>query len=113
MGAIRPIQPPKDGGKSLPSTIRFVGTPDFCQTLRPVWDGGLGVQNQWDFQGPPRTWDSLMVSGTYELPIRIPKDMGMVWEAYHKGVPVLGVPGITLDKMQREFISSSLQQNFC
>ena len=30
-------------------------------------------------------------------PITIPKDMGMVWEAYHKGVPLLGVPGITLD----------------
>ena len=28
---------------------------------------------------------------------RIPKDMGMVWEAYRKGVPLLGVPGITLD----------------
>ena len=28
---------------------------------------------------------------------RIPKDMGMVWEASHKGVPLLGVPGITLD----------------
>ncbi len=27
----------------------------------------------------------------------IPKDMGIVWEAYHKGVPLLGVPGITLD----------------
>ena len=24
--------------------------------------------------------------------------MGIVWEAYHKGVPLLGVPGITLDK---------------
>ena len=23
--------------------------------------------------------------------------MGTVWEAYHKGVPLLGVPGITLD----------------
>ncbi len=23
--------------------------------------------------------------------------MGMVWETYHKGVPLLGVPGITLD----------------
>ena len=23
--------------------------------------------------------------------------MGRVWEAYHKGVPLLGVPGITLD----------------
>ena len=29
-------------------------------------------------------------------PIRIPKDMGIVWEAYHKGVPLLGVPGMTL-----------------
>ena len=36
-----------------------------------------------------------MVSGTHTrdpyyshtIPIRIPKDMGMVWEAYHKGVP--------------------------
>ena len=23
--------------------------------------------------------------------------MGIVWEAYHKRVPLLGVPGITLD----------------
>ena len=23
--------------------------------------------------------------------------MGIVWETYHKGVPILGVPGITLD----------------
>jgi len=23
--------------------------------------------------------------------------MGMVWEAYHKGVPILGVPRITLE----------------
>ena len=34
---------------------------------------------------------------SHTTPIRIPKDMGMVWEAYHKGVPLLGVPGITLD----------------
>ena len=41
-----------------------------------------------------------MVSFPYHshtTPIRIPKDMGMVWEASHKGVPLLGVPGITLD----------------
>ena len=25
--------------------------------------------------------------------------MGIVWEASHKGVPLLGVPGITLDVM--------------
>ena len=24
--------------------------------------------------------------------------MGIVWETYHKGVPLLGVPGITLEK---------------
>ena len=35
--------------------------------------------NQWDFQGP------LIVGMVWEL----------VWEAYHKGVPVLGAPGTT------------------
>ncbi len=38
--------------------------------------------------------DPLMVSFPYyshTTPIRIPKDMGIVWEAYHKAVP-LGVP---------------------
>ncbi len=29
---------------------------------------------------------------SHTTPIRIPKDMGMVWEAYRKGVPLLGVP---------------------
>ena len=40
-----------------------------------------------------------MVSFPYysqTTPIRIPKDMGIVWETNHKGVPLLGVPGITL-----------------
>ena len=36
---------------------------------------------------------------SHTTPIRIPKDMGMVWEAYHKGVPLLGVTGMTLDEM--------------
>ena len=27
--------------------------------------------------------------------------MGMVWEAYHKGVSLLGVPGITLDSVSK------------
>ena len=26
--------------------------------------------------------------------------MGIAWEAYHKGVPLLGVPGITLDVLE-------------
>ena len=34
---------------------------------------------------------------SHTTPIRILKDMGIVWEAYQKGVPLLGVPGITLD----------------
>ena len=28
--------------------------------------------------------------------------MGIVWEAYHKGVPLLGVPGITLENINIE-----------
>ena len=29
---------------------------------------------------------------THTIPIRIPKDMGIVWEAYHKGGPITGSP---------------------
>ena len=51
--------------------------------------------------------DPLIVSFPYyshTTPIRIPKDMGIVWEAYHKGVPLLGVPGITLDRIFAKFL---------
>ena len=44
-------------------------------------------------------WDPFMVSFPYYFhttPIRIPKDMGIVWETYHKGVPFWGVPEIPL-----------------
>ena len=34
---------------------------------------------------------------SHTTPIRIRKDMGIVWEAYHRGVPLLGVPRISLD----------------
>ena len=34
---------------------------------------------------------------SHTTPIRIPKDMGIVWETYHKGVPILEVPENTLD----------------
>ena len=47
----------------------------------------LASQNQWDFQGPPL--GPILVPNP--TPIRIPKDMGIVWEVYHKGV--LGSPG--------------------
>ena len=33
----------------------------------------------------------------HTIPIRIPKDMGIVWEAYHKGVWLLEAPGITIE----------------
>ena len=37
--------------------------------------------------GPPK-----MASGTHTIPISLGILMGIVWEAYHKGVPLLGVP---------------------
>ena len=43
----------------------------------------------------PQQWDPLMVSFPYcshTIPIRIPKDMGMIWEASHKGGPIVGGP---------------------
>ncbi len=45
--------------------------------------------------GPPK-----MVSFPYyahTIPISLGILMGVVWEAYHKGFPLLGVPGITLE----------------
>ena len=51
--------------------------------------------------------DPLIVSFPYyshTTPIRIPKDMVIVWEACHKGVPLLGVPGITLDRVFAKFL---------
>ncbi len=38
---------------------------------------------------------------SHTIPIRIPKDMGIVWEAYHKGVPLLGVPENPTEKSWR------------
>ena len=42
--------------------------------------------------------------------------MGIVWEAHHKGVPLLGVPGITLEYFSFTFmnlqIGSNWQQHF-
>ena len=35
---------------------------------------------------------------SHTTPIRIPKDMGIVWEAYHKGVPLLGSLESSLNK---------------
>ena len=56
--------------------------------------------------GPP--YGKLPILFPNPTPIRIPKDMGIVWEAYHKGVPLLGVPGITIEKEVPEVTSSPL-----
>ena len=64
----------------------------------------------------PQQWDPFMVSFPYyshTTPIRIPKDMGIVWETYHKGVPLLGVPGITLDTKLIPFIQSAKDLSNC
>ena len=37
---------------------------------------------------------------SHKNPLRYGNGMGIVWEAYHKGVPLLGVPGISLDYQQ-------------
>ena len=49
---------------------------------------------QWDFQGPPIMGPPC---GKFPIPFPYGSGMGIVCEAYHKGVPLLGVPGITLD----------------
>ena len=75
-----------------------------CHHVPRTVDDHMGVQNPQTKiteifteipkdMGPP-----IMVSGTHTIPTRIPKDMGMVWEAYHTRVPLLGVPGTSLEK---------------
>ena len=52
----------------------------FQVVLSNVWRESVG------FSGTPKDMG----------PIRIPKDMGIVWEAYHKGVPLFqGTIGCT------------------
>lgn len=43
-----------------------------------LWEHA-NTTNQWDFQAPPRTWDPLPIQASHTTPLRIPKDMGMVW----------------------------------
>ena len=65
----------------------------------------VSLQDQGRFQGPP-----IMGPPYGKLPILFPyhshifrdsygNGMGIVWEAYHKGVPLLGVPEDPTDKM--------------
>ena len=52
------------------------------------------------FQGPRIMGPPLVSFPHYShtTPTRIPKDMGIVWEAYHKRVPLLGVPENPIDR---------------
>ena len=50
--------------------------------------------------GPPFPYYS------HTIPIRIPSSMGMIWEAYGKGVPLLRVPGSL-----EESLTTSLKTN--
>ena len=60
--------------------------------------GKIGRPFSGDFQGPP-TMGPLYGKFPILLPLRdsYGSSMGIVWETYHKRVPLLGVPGITLD----------------
>ena len=56
-----------------------------------------------------------MVSFPYSshtTPIRIPKDMGIVWEAYHKGVPLLGVPENPIDVNVQKYTLQTVGHHF-
>ncbi len=71
----------------------------------------LGFSGTPKDMGPPK-----MVSGTHTIPISLGILMGIVWEAYHKGVPLLGVPGITLDKLMLGLLGiywSNFMGNIC
>ena len=49
------------------------------------------------YPGPPTMGPPKMVSGTHIFSDSCGSGMGIVWEAYHKGVPVLGVPENPID----------------
>ena len=63
-----------------------------CHQPQPA---SLEPRNQWDFKGPPILVPLWAPYYSHTTPIRIPQDMGIVWEAYHN----YGVPGITFDKI--------------
>ena len=46
----------------------FCLVPTANQPLDPEKLPGSEPDVFWDFQGPPRTWDPLMVSGTHTIP---------------------------------------------
>ena len=48
---------------------------------------------------------------SHNNPQRYGNGMGLVWEAYHKGLPLLGVPGITIDLLHIFAIISSFESS--
>ena len=95
-----PSRPNLDGGWGVPS-------PAWCKEQESQSHGRCelnGSPENLKINGifrDPQWWDPLMVSFPYyshTIPISLGILMGVVWEAYHKGFPLLGVPGITLDK---------------
>ena len=58
----------------------------------------------------PQYWDPFPILFPYHShknPERYGNGMGIVWEVYHKGVPLLGVPEITLEIA---YVASILKQ---
>ncbi len=80
-----------------PRCFRKVRKDEDSNVPGPISVGFSGIPNN----GTPYPYYS------HTTPTRIPKDMGIVWEAYHKGVPLLGVLGITLDNI-RIFAENSM-----
>ena len=65
-----------------------------------AWEKIKKHTNRWNRKKSPEKSGSMPNIMKHESTVfinGIPKDMGMVWEAYHKGVPLLGIPGFTLD----------------
>lgn len=70
----------KNGGWHRASISLLPTMTDLLVILKPNY-GEKGKKNccHWDFQAPPRTWDPLPIQASHTTPLRIPKDMGMVW----------------------------------
>ena len=52
--------------------------------------------------GPPATYILLPYHSYFRIPWFV---WGIVWEGYQKGVPLLGVPGIALEKSPNQYLN--------
>ena len=76
----------EQSGTNKKSTLILRSFPIY---LKP--NSQLPIYRQGKFQGPLKVGPPFPYY-SHTIPIRIPWSMGMVWEAYGKGVPLLGVP---------------------